>query len=285
MSINPPHAERAIMFANGLLRLALFGYAVGLLGLVWQRMGTSTGSYLFMHHSIPPASVALGERVVSGGLFLLIAVALCRPHVVLLLPVVVIVFLEALCGYVLGGHHFSEWTIAAHVMRYLTPAALILLIITRKWGWFSMSRVVATAWLLRLGLACLFITHGLEAYRLHPGFIDLIIGSAENLLAYRVTESQAKIMLRTIGMVDFIVALGVLLYPARPVLAWLMVWGLVTALSRTTAFGFNHWHEVLLRTGHFLGPLVLWQLTVAINRRQNETREELGAERFAFPQI
>ncbi|MFA9478122.1 hypothetical protein ACERK3_07400 [Phycisphaerales bacterium AB-hyl4] len=272
--LDDARAARRLAWASWLLRLALLGYAVGVLGQVWQQMGTLTGSYLFMHHGIPHATVATWERGVSVVLAVVIVAAVVRPHVLLLLPVAAVVMTEAVCGYVFGGYHFSEWTVAAHVMRYVAPLVLAMLVVAPGLRWWSARRrSMAAAWGLRLGLACLFATHGLEAYRLHPGFVDLIIGSADNVLGVRVSESQAGVMLRVIGVIDLMVAAAVLVLPMRYVLWWLAFWGLVTALSRTTALGLGHWHEVLLRSSHVLGPLALWQVMVAVRLYRRPAHE------------
>jgi hypothetical protein len=112
-------------------------------------------------------------------------------------------------------------------------------------------------WLLSIGLAAVFFSHGWGAFHGHAHFIDLIIGSAANLLGMRVTELQALHVLTVIGVVDIAVALLVLARPSRGVLLWMATWGLITALSRMSAFGWMGYSDVLLRATHVLAPLAL----------------------------
>lgn len=173
----------------------------------------------------------------------------------LALPAFVFLLTESCLIAKMGGTGHAEWAPAAHALRYGTPLALVLLAAFGE---------VRTDGLLRLALALVFLTHGAEALLHFPRFIDLIIGSAENLLSWRVTESQAKSALTAIGIAD-IVASGLVLARPHPALLWWMaLWGLVTALSRVTCLGWDAYPEVLLRTTHILVPvaLVLWRRRV-----------------------
>jgi len=67
----------------------------------------------------------------------------------------------------------------------------------------------------------------------YPRFIDLIIGSGENLLGWRVTESQAKSLLTMIGWVYIIPGIAILIRPLPALLWWTAIWALVTARHRS----------------------------------------------------
>ena len=56
-------------------------------------------------------------------------------------------------------------------------------------------------------------------------------------------------------------ATAILFRPLRFILLWAAFWGLVTALSRLTAYGAFHYPDLLVRFPHFLVPLALWRLT------------------------
>jgi hypothetical protein len=100
-------------------------------------------------------------------------------------------------------------------------------------------------------------------------------------------------MLQVIAIVDFCVALAVLIYPTPllvprrlwpwpcaicpihrvivpALLLWMTFWGLATAASRMTALGYPNgmyaYPELIVRGSHFLGPLALWCLFRAIPR-------------------
>src|SRR3546814_17299248 len=108
--------------------------------------------------------------------------------------------------------------------------------------------------LLRIGMAGVFITYGLECLMGNPQFIDFIIGSANNILGVRWTEATALQIMRIIGWVVNIVAIAVLLTPHKYLLAWLLFWSTFTAFSRMTLFGTGASTDVLIRASHYLVP-------------------------------
>jgi hypothetical protein len=86
---------------------------------------------------------------------------------------------------------------------------------------------------------------------------------------WRLPEATVAQGLRIIGLIDFAVALALLFRPLRVVLLWAAFWGLVTALSRMTAYGASQYPELLVRFTHFLVPLALWRLTALTAKRAN----------------
>jgi hypothetical protein len=253
-----------------LLAAATVLTALGMTAKAFRGDGTSINAWMFMEAELSHEAAKWTERAAISVAAAAAVIALAWPRWFLLAPIAVYLLLESLAGRHMGGYAFSELTPAAHALRYLTPLALALIAVHAKSastrsnaapvslehdvpGWSRKS----AEWLLRLGLAAVFLIHGYEAIRLHPEFIDLIISSGHNLLGMRIEEAQAASALKVIGAVDIAVAALVLIRRWRVLLGWMALWGLVTALSRMTAYGWGAYPEVLLRATHFMVPLAL----------------------------
>lgn len=169
----------------------------------------------------------------------------------LMIPAFIFLLTESFLIAKMGGVGHAEWAPAAHALRYGTPLALALLVMKEPFG------EAQAMMLLRVSLAFVFVTHGAEALLHYPRFIDLIIGTGENLLGCRITESQAKSMLTIIGVVDVLTGVAILIRPYPALLWWMAIWGLVTALSRMTSLGWDAYRDVLTRATHFVVPFVL----------------------------
>ncbi len=249
------------------LNLAVALHALGLIIIFFRAQHTNFGNYMFMVMEIDHARAFAIERITISVFGLLALVNLFFPRTLLLIPVFLYILFEAWAGYYQGGYRFSEWTFGAQALRYIVPFSVIFLL---PWPF---SRVLsqrgqanATSWLLRIGLAVVFITHGLECLMGNPQFIDLIIGSMNNVLGVRVTEAVALQIMQVIGWVDIIVAISVLLKPHKYLLAWLLFWSTITAFSRMTALGMGAYTEVLLRASHILAPLAVYMLSSYLNK-------------------
>ena len=172
-----------------------------------------------------------------------------------------------------AGNAFHATDLAGHAVRFAAPLALLLLTAFAEKG--NEHRV---EWLLRWGVAGTFIGHGLCALWLKPSFVDLILGtmnlffgdpvfnavSSEGMgKALTIATSRqafAESALPIIAMQDFILVAFLLLPGKRikTVALWMAVWGFVTAMSRMTAYGWDHWHDLVLRICNGGIPLFLW---------------------------
>lgn len=261
-----PHRWESI--AGWILRAAVFLALVGLTAAVFSRAGTAMGGVALMDWGIPHPRIALWERIIAFSLLLLGASLLVWPTAVAALLIALCIAAEAVAAKSFGGYPFSEWALYAQGLRYLVPLALAVYLLPRHWFPRGQWRLLATMWLLRAGLAMVFAVHGLEALLRHPGFIDLLIGTSGNILGYRLTETAAVQMLKVIGVIDLLVAVGILVGRWRPLLAWLCLWSTVTAASRMTALGLGSYPEFLVRAAHIAAPLAVW----AIGEQLNATR-------------
>ena len=171
------------------------------------------------------------------------------------------------------GNPFHATDPAGHAVRYAAPLALLLLTAFPEKG-----NVRRVEWVLRWGVAGTFVGHGLCALWLKPSFVDLIIGTMNLFLGDPVftavsfqdleealtiaasRQSIAESALPIIAVQDFILV-ALLLLPGkriRTVILWMSVWGFVTAMSRMTAYGWEHWHDLALRICNGGVPLFLW---------------------------
>ena len=183
-------------------------------------------------------------------------------------------FLLAIFSWLVNpGNPFHATDPAGHAVRYAVPLALILFIAFP--GREEESKIT---WILRWGVAGTFVGHGLCALWMKPSFVDLIVGTMNSFFgdpvltagslealeeALSVAASRqafAEAALPIIAIQDFILV-GLLLLPNRKmkkIALWMAVWGIVTAMSRMTALGWDHWHDLALRICNGGIPLFLW---------------------------
>ena len=171
------------------------------------------------------------------------------------------------------GNPFHATDPIGHAVRFAAPFALILFI-----AFPGREKESKIEWVLRWGVAGTFVGHGLCALWIKPSFIDLIVGTLNCFLgdpvltagslealdeAFAVAASRqafAEAALPIIAIQDFILV-GLLLLPNRKIKTialWMAVWRIVTAMSRITAYGWDHWHDLALRICNGGIPLFLW---------------------------
>ena len=183
-------------------------------------------------------------------------------------------FIVAIFSWLVNpGDPFHATDPAGHAVRYAAPLALFLLTCCPGTG-----QVGKIIWILRWGVAGTFIGHGLCALWAKASFVDLIIGtmnlfSGDPLLtavsfeglekALSIAASRqafAESALPFIAIQDFVLV-ALLLLPGKrfkTIALWMAVWGFVTAMSRMTAYGWDHWHDLALRICNGGIPLFLW---------------------------
>lgn len=144
--------------------------------------------------------------------------------------------------------YWGEWT-----LRYCAPLIAILLFQatdkSKAWG----DRI------MRLSIVLVFAMHGIKALFTDPKFIDYLLVALRRI-GVGMEEAHAAGLLHIIGAVDILLAAHLLFFKPernRMVLIWIAAWGAITALARITYGGFGNWHEVLIRSSHFLVPIAL----------------------------
>lgn len=258
--------ERWARLAGWVLKLAVVVYLLGLNATVFTHAGTAMGGVALMDWGVPHPRIAFWERAVSFSLLVLGATLLVWPTAIAALVLSLCIAAETFAAWSFGGFPFAEWVVFAQGLRYLVPLALAVYLLPRRWFPAGHWPVVLSMWILRVGLAMVFAVHGVEALLRHPHFIDLLIGTFGNLLGYRLTESAAVNLLRIIGVVDLLVAVGILLGRWRPLLAWLCFWSTITAASRITALGMGSYPEFLVRASHIAAPVAIWAMGEQLSR-------------------
>lgn len=108
----------------------------------------------------------------------------------------------------------------------------------------------AVEWCLRLAVFGTFFGHGMIAVLDCPakwrGYIEL----------FGIAKMQSDGILLTIGIIDIILAVSLLIKPIRAVIIYCFVWALITALMRPIAGeGILQFVE---RSANFLAPLALY---------------------------
>ncbi|MFW6057734.1 MAG: hypothetical protein ACOC9W_02650 [Persicimonas sp.] len=213
---------------------------------------------LYFNVGLPEAAAVWFDRVV---LTLLIASAAAvlglRTRAVPIAVATWFVLLAAGTWY-LGGKPFSDWSLAAHAVRYAAPIALAMLHAPSS-DQPTGRRNELVQWLLRVAVALTFLVHGLEALSQHPRFVDFLLVGWEKFFGLRLAESSARSLLIAIGIFDVLVAAGALLSRKwRWILAWMAFWGAVTAASRIVYGGADHGHMTLIRAANAGVPLALF---------------------------
>jgi hypothetical protein len=147
------------------------------------------------------------------------------------------------------GLYWAEWA-----MRYTIPVIALFLIQPTK------KSKVWSGGIMRVAIALTFAVHGLKALLGDPHFVDFILVLCRKMNLGGVTEAHALTGLHVIGTIDLLLAahlIGFRVARNRMVLIWMAVWGAITAFSRITYGGWGNWHEVLIRSTHFMMPVAL----------------------------
>lgn len=284
-----PVSTRRLIVVRWLLSLAIAATLLAFAIKTFRGDGTALNAFLFLDWEWSNERAAQVENTALWIVLILTGLGLLRPYWWLLLPAGLYLLLEAVLSVQVGGKPFSELTPAAAALRYGTPLVTPLLLAgyvrylslergdmatplsetSSNPAWWQRGTFRGGAFLLRLATALVFLAHGYEAWHHSPMFIDLVIGTGARQLDVWFEESQVTAVLSVIGAVDILVGLTLLISWNRYLLAWVAAWGLITALSRVTSFGWGAYPEVLYRATHFLVPLALL-LLVWQKSRKNE---------------
>lgn len=106
-------------------------------------------------------------------------------------------------------------------------------------------------YILRLGTFGIFLGHGVYAFRVKPTWIEYLTSVGFS------TELSVTLM-PIIGIIDFAVALSVLVWAWKPAILYAAVWAFLTASVRIWA-GEEVW-EFVERSGNWATPLALFFL-------------------------
>lgn len=156
------------------------------------------------------------------------------------------------------GGPYARLALGEHAVRYFAPLALLFFIapvgkVPCRDRWDN-----TATWMLRIAAAATFATHGFKAIGSYGQFVDLILLSDLRWTSWQISEQTATTALAVIGWVDLFFAAVILTRWWPPAAIYMTFWGMITALSRMTALGFEHWPSTLLRTANAGVPLALF---------------------------
>ncbi|MGK0236907.1 MAG: hypothetical protein ACI92G_000363 [Candidatus Pelagisphaera sp.] len=235
--------------------LAALAYSLTCLAYAWRfnRFSCKTFSFLWEENGLSEKFAGNIESTMIG-LLLVSAVCIWIPRIRWIALIGATVMLSEMLSETFMPSakypmlYWAEWS-----LRYSTPLIAILLFqMTDKGKLWSIR-------LMRLAIAMVFVGHGIKALYADPRFIDYLLVTFRRI-GVKVSEDQAVTLLLIIGTLDILLAAHLLfrkLDRNRGVLIWITAWGLITAFSRVTYGGIGNWHEVLIRSSHFLIPIAL----------------------------
>lgn len=240
--------------ALAVIRLSVAVMCVGT-SARWLPYDSAVFGLLYFDHGFVGETAAAR---IDDGLFIALAVAgllVLTPFVRPAAALIAIVMLVLAGCETIGAPRWPEIIPLEQAVRFVTPLAL----------WFGLdrtrriepSRRGAFELALRLGVAATFVGHGLAAWSLEPGFLDLLFSAQRNLLGTDLEQVNAERLLRVIGAVDFAVAALLLTTRWRGVAWWMAFWGLLTATARMVHAGVDAWPETGLRIPNSGIPLAI----------------------------
>ncbi len=147
-----------------------------------------------------------------------------------------------------------------YTIQWSTPILLILAI-------YRLPNNFYFRFLIKIAIALTFIGHGLYALGYYPtpgNFMQMTIDM------FAIDDGQASVFLKTVGILDLVVALGIFIpYVWKPAVIYCVVWGFATAFARIVINfdtqmpieTLHQWlHETVYRLPHGGIPLLLWLL-------------------------
>lgn len=162
----------------------------------------------------------------------------------------IVLLMEAYALTVYPADVTKSLNLPCHALRYLSPVAFFLLSSERKvWG----IRILCWA------TSITFLGHGTKALMEYVDFLDYVLAFFQDI-GSPITKQTAVLMLHVIGTIDIALAHHAMFFNRRRILwvfRYMALWGFIAASSRVTFMGFGSWHEVLSRTPHFMGPIVI----------------------------
>jgi len=243
-----PPAVRALLLAGA----ATLG--LGMTLLVWKT--TAIGSMLFMNHGMSHERTVLVELVLGWALIgLVVTLAWSPARGWAAAGLLAVAAFLAWANVDQGGYPFSRFAWGAHALRLAAPLALLLAVL--PWSPLAVVRRQVVTALLLTTTALVFIVHGVEALAAHPWFTDMTIGAFRMIGGWRISQATAESILKVVGSVDLLVAVGVLVFRRPCVARWMAGWGLFTAALRPLNYGWGAMGELIVRLPHFLLPLAL----------------------------
>lgn len=167
-----------------------------------------------------------------------------------------------------------------HGGQILIPLILVLALVLGV-------RHRVTIWVAIFAMIMTFAGHGFYAFGFYWMTPANFYGMTSVIL--HVEHETARIFLKIVGVLDFVVCIGIMIPVSRRSCAlYAVLWGFLTALARPVAgmsMSLNYWgsdqyvHELILRAPHFMIPLylfLLWGKQEADAPLEHEPETEVG---------
>ena len=180
----------------------------------------------------------------------------------------VVLFLEALAQTAYPPESIAAWNLPCHALRYLLPVALLLIQLEHK-------RTALK--LLAVATGITFFGHGMKSLLEEMIFLDYVLAFASDM-GKPLELTTGVLILHIIGTIDIALAHHICFFRWKR-LKWILrytaLWGGVTAFARITYGGWGAWHEVTLRSPHFLVPLVL---LLYVSRKKSKSVDDASSQ-------
>ncbi len=244
-----PHFRRFAFF----LSIATLVQSCALLQI--SKTHSSIGTFLFMELKINETTStyidfggALIVVILSAILVVLTQLDRKKLLVWIAIPIVIWMCMFALSTFMNGGSFGSRFALFAYSARMGLPLAVL--------GFYLNTSGVEL--FLKFVIAITFITHGIEAWTGHPGFIDYVFTGMNTIFGVTLSETQSTNLLRAVGIMDILCGLALLGTRSKKLVLWMAFWGLMTATLRIFGFGSQNWGELAIRVSHFALPIALY---------------------------
>ena len=183
-------------------------------------------------------------------------------------------FVADALAYMARGELYSKFVLGEVAVRYAAPLALGCLLLPGDSNGRNGSEVAK--WILTIATSATFLIHGYKAVELYGPFTDLILLTDMKCFGIGFEQATVETGLALIGWIDIGLALVLVATRWRWTAAYMVFWGLLTAVSRMTAFGVFAWPETLVRTANWGSPLVLLLLCFALQSGKRSDNLEAG---------
>ena len=159
-----------------------------------------------------------------------------------------ILMVEGLALTIYPPEWITFFALPCYALRIGTPIALLFFLRGRQ----DLGLTVA-----KVSCSLTFLGHGVGALYQKTIFLDYILAFFHDF-GYSITLDNGIMLLTIIGTIDIAIAHHAAFFHCRRVqwvFRYMALWGLITASARVTFMGWGAWHEVTMRTPHFLVPL------------------------------
>jgi len=245
--------SKAIFDTSRILQISLIGIFLAYSYTIF--IGSSIGTYLIMNTSVQEDTIIRVEKIIAVIILFLLIAIIWRISLIPVMLLFIFLITYAVIEFKNGGKPLGNWSFIASISRAFFPLLVFWYFqLEKKW---TKLLFVSWQWVVRLSIGAIFLSHGIAALKLHPVYIDYIIGFVSNISGVYPAQQSTESFLFAVGILDLIAAVGVLLYPKKPVLIWILIWGFWTAILRIMDAGLPNIVEFLIRLPHFILPLIL----------------------------